>query len=757
MIKQFVDLPDLSSDELANNFTMASAEVEDVIDIKKIVSQLMVKKILKVENHPKSKKLKVVLLEDMKIVSNILDLKVADFVVVAKVGVKLSKGFVEKSIVQGEVSEGKLVALEDIFLEESSSTIMKFDHSVDLLDHLKDSLDIILEVDNKSLTHRPDLWGHVGLAREFSAYYNLPMKNPQDYLPLPVAKELKITEPACLAFNVLEINDLKVTPSACWLVRELSKVGIKSVNNVVDILNYSMLITGFPFHAYDRDMVEGALQVKRLDGEFKALDGKVYGLSQDVVVCDEKNILSLAGIMGAENSKVSLQTKNILLEAANWQDFVIRKTATRLGVRTDSSSRYEKSLDSFGVEDALRFCASLLATHCSGRVGELATLPLIQRPSGSTIIMEQGAFSRILGIDVSFDKVRSILTRLGFEISQITEERVEIGIPSFRNTKDVSLPCDIVEEVGRMIGYDNIPESPPLGLIAPVRMQDNKRREREIKDFLVSNSYNEIMTYPLVGDELLSKMKWTSRCDWVLENPLSVQSDRMRNSLIPQMMEVALANQRNYEEFSVFEHGRTYHKEGGEVVEREAFCLGTYSKSASKILSLLDDVIGLLKNAKISYTVEPWQDNPWVPFGWNGVNQKEACVLRVQGEIKAVVFSVHPLALRDIKLKGSFALAIVDQKLPTSGDFKYTPLNKYQENTFDFTVALGEVQEVEDLIRVLNPVSLGVKICRIVDVFEKNITFRAIFGGDKNYSPEDIKKVEGNILKVLKENSYIVK
>ena len=485
-IREFAELPSIGLDEIAYDYTMGVAEVEDIIQSGEFLNQIFVGQIKSIRKHPEADKLNLVTVDYGKKVievvcgaSNVRDnLKIA----YAPIGVTLPIGLtLEPKKIRGFLSEGMICSLEELAMSGSSEGIWELDEKakvgLSLNEYLGQKSDTLFDIDNKSLTHRPDLWGHYGQAREFAAVFNSELKTPynskwKEELEAKFSSEESPLKPrisegtSCLVYWGLSLDDVEVKESPAWMQRRLNDLGMRPINNIVDISNYVMLELGIPLHIFDRESIEGDLVIEQAkEGDkFITLDEVERSLdSSDTVIKDSKKALVLAGVMGGANSGVSENTKSIFIEVANWQDHKVRKTSTRLGLRTESSQRYEKSLDSSLCYRTLLRTMELVLDLCPGAkvVGKSEVSGVEALKSEKLLI--KTSFEKInntLGTELKDDYIQSVFEALDFKIKSLNP--LEVEVPSYRSTKDIEGEADLIEEIGRTIGFDNIKEVAPV-------------------------------------------------------------------------------------------------------------------------------------------------------------------------------------------------------------------------------------------------------------------------------------------------------
>ena len=798
-IRDFTDVPNLPAKDLYTRFTLATAEVEDVTTVGEHLEKIVIAEILSFEKHPEADKLNLVTFtignnDVRKVVCGASNVKVGIRIPYAAVGVKLPNGLLlEPKKIRGVLSEGMLCSEEELGFAEESEGIMELPADaplgVNMLTYFKMKKDTIFDIDNKSLTHRPDLWGHYGMAREFSAIFESPLKNrfdsawatglkkhfTSDASPITVRFD---GESAGLSYFGLSMKNVTVGESPEWMKARLKACGLRSINNIVDVSNYVMLELGMPLHIFDRDLIAGSeVIIKKLDKDttFKTLDETDRKLiAGDTVIADSNGPLVLAGIMGGLNSGVSANTKNIFIEVANWKAAMVRRTSTRLGLRTDSSQRFEKTLDSKLTERTLLRTLELILELCPGAtvVGnpEYAGDNL-EATKVLTINTSLKKIKTVLGYDLTEERLLSILNALDFKTEK-KGEGITVTVPSYRSTKDVEQEADLIEEVGRIIGYDNITPKSPLDGISPVKLTELQKVQRRVRDFMAMQGKSfEVMSYPLIGDSLLKSVSWPVSTSLKLINSLSQDHDLMRPSLIPSLLEICGTNSKNSDRFRFFELGRAY-TEDAKTFSKEALHLGAVFVDKDK--NPYVDMVNVMTNLLSSLNVTPEFvernvkfENPLVPTAWIGNHPYEFQNIRVMGKFAGAVLSVHPLVLRNLKIKGHVTIALFDlsmfENFSAKDKTKYKPLNKFPNSTFDWTIIAGPETLASEVLNACKKVKLKeLKDVQILDVFtnenKKFITVRATLADEaQTLTSEFLKQAEVALIDATSKAGFNLK
>lgn len=799
-IKDFTTLPSLPPEKLAERLTLGCAEVEEVQSVGLFWEQVVVAEIVSIEKHPEADKLNLVTFdyggkEAKKVVCGAGNVRVGLKTAYAPLYTHLPNGmFLEPKKIRGFLSEGMLCSEEELALAETSEGILDLESSLKngtpLKEVFKKTTDSVIDIDNKSLTHRPDLWGHFGIAREFAALFEVEFKNrfSKDWMTALKSKQTKTNAPikvkvekncAGLAYFGLSVDGVKVEPSPEWMKTRLISAGLRPINNIVDISNYVMLELGVPLHIFDRQKIKGGeVKIHALteEAKFMTLDEVERTLIPgDTVISDSNGPLVLAGIMGGLESGVSEQTTEIFIEVANWKAAMVRRTSTRLGLRTDSSQRYEKTLDSQLCERTLWRTLELITELCpqASVVGEAQYDGVVlSEITPLEIELPYARVKSVLGTEISAEKIQDILRRLDFSLKE-TPQGLLVGVPSYRATKDVENEADLIEEIGRVIGYDSIQPFSPAVAVSPVRLSPAQKLHRNLRDFLSLHAHAlEVMTYPMIGEKLLKKAQWPAQASLQLVNSLSVDQDRMRPSLIPSLLEVCALNAKNDSSFRFFEIGRSYlENEKNFAEERSQIAVVLFEKEKSPFLDLLNIVERMNAAHNIPADFAPAHEkfkNQVVDESWNGVHPFEFFNIRVMGKMQGVVMSIHPLVLREFKIKGHVSLAILDltdlEKRELKEKTKYLPLPKFPGSIFDCTVVANkdiQVGNILDSLKSFKPKEL--QSVKVVDVYplsesQKTVTLRASFlDPDKTLSGEFLTNAGLQMVETLNKSGFPLK
>lgn len=801
-IRDFVDVPDKPARELGEDFTLVTAEVEGVTEWGEHFDKIFVAEVLEVRPHPNSDRLNLAtvgLLNGQgkeEVVCGAPNVRPGVKIAYAPVGTSFPNGLtLTAKEIRGVVSKGMICSTAELEIGEDADGIWEMPDDAELGQSLSEYFgakpDTVIEVDNKSLTHRPDLWGHFGLAREFATGYKQDLKNP--YTPnweqqllarctdeaSPVTIEVR-GESACLVYYGITVKNVKVEPSPWWMQLRLRSVGLRPINNMVDIGNYVMLETGGPLHMFDRRQISNnqiIIEALTEPRELEMLDGSLAKLRKgDTVVADSSGPLVIAGVMGGVSSGVTDDTTEIFIEAANWKAAPIRRVSTRLGLKTDSSQRFEKTQDSQLPRKSILRALELVLELCPEAeiVGKLEVDGPEQAPAEPLVLKTSSErISKLLGKEVSTAEVTDILTRLEFDV-QIDDSELSVTVPSYRATKDIECEADIIEEIGRVVGYNSIEPVAPKFETTPVRLSRPKLLHRRIQDLLTLHGRSvEMMTYPLVGKDLLSQACWhESAEELALENPMSQDADRMRPSLIPSVLPVIVRNQKYFPQFRLFEIGRVYQPGGDFAVERNQLLVAFFSRTESPFMELLNTVESVCAglNAKVEIVERSDSPNPWIPPEWIGCNLHlyQEILWGEDSQPIGALTALHPQLLSDHKISGEAAIALLDlhelEQAPDTDGIDYKPIPKFPAATFDCTVVMKSTIPADAALRVVRslepPEIVDTKILTTFDMpdDEKSVTIRTTFlNREATLSSAAIKALEGLVVAHLADAGFPLK
>lgn len=676
-ISDFVDLTGFDPKEIANKLTLSTAEVESVEMLQRSIEGVLIGKI--VEAKPISDKKLTFCTVDCgsqkyTTVCGAPNARVGLIAPFAPAGTVLAGGKkIEKGEKEGFPTEGVLCSAAELGMSEWHEILLECPPETKIGAALSDYVpktDVLIEVDNKSLTHRPDLWGHYGFAREFAAIFDRPLKalpcmDLRHYMNMPENQENQLPKyplivedsENCPAYACIEMEfkeEQPSRPSPLFMQRRLHALGQRTYNLLVDVTNYVNREIGQPTHAFDGELISGIRVAQSgVERKFRTLDGQERTiLPEDLLINgvltkpgektnaidltgDLKSAVpvALAGIMGGLETEVSEKTKKVLLESANFKAGRIRKTSSRLDLRTDASQRYEKSQPPCNVRvGAERIAALLEAAGLHPVFTSQFTLAGDLAEEFRPITLQAGQLDRLAGISLSREKVGAILVSLGYTASFDKDGSLQVGVPAFRSVKDISIPEDIVEEVLRIYGFDNIPPIMPVAPIQTLHVEKHIKLEHRAKKLLsLSHAFIEVHHYGWFNDAWLAKIGFDPGETLVLRNPAAQGEARMRTTLLPNLFALVPKNRPMRDRFRIFELGHVYLPDASEGSEgcRELSRLSgvSFQQSGStledhylEIKSAIENLGPLFNGEALRFTAPETSDAsvPWKTAGCYG-------------------------------------------------------------------------------------------------------------------------------------------
>jgi phenylalanyl-tRNA synthetase beta chain len=677
-------------------------------------------------------------------------------------------------------------------------------HSFEVESVKKESQDWVLDID--VLPNRAhDCLSHQGIAREIAALlkysfklvdYSKKIKEISKERADKVVKvEIKDKE-LCPRYTARVITDVKVGPSPKWIQQRLKVCGLKPINNVVDIANYVMLETGQPLHAFDADKLQASGEIKKIivrrakKGEkIVSLDDEKYDLDENVlVIADEKDPVCVAGIKGGIGPGIDNQTKQVILEAANFNPQIIRQGSRQLKLVTDASWRFENGLDPNLTESAIDMCAYLIQEIVGGQVfkGRVDVYPKKVRPKKARL--DIGRVNSLLGIEIPVKEIKNILERLGFEIKDLggglkrkfssPTPKFQVTVPTWR--MDVTIPEDLIEEVGRVYGFEKIPSQLPSATLVPAERKEDLIYQNKVKDILANLGFSEVYNYSLIGDKEIDFYK--NRPDYIdyakdsagkpllieLLNPVSQEQKYLRPSLIPILIKNTRENKKYFERVRLFEIGKVFHLNKQQVIEKKKMAsiisLEEKNEQSQEFYRLKGVVDTLLNRIGIS---DIWYDDD-IPENDSSVpdfcHPNKRAQIKVGDDLLGWVGEIDSQVLAKIDIESRIAGFEIDfDKLVqlATEERIYSPPSKYPAMVRDIALLVGPGVKVVEVLNLIN--AADGPLVRDVDLFDmyegeeipdgkKNLAFHIIFQSDDHtLTDKEVNALQGKIIKALEE------
>ncbi len=777
-INEYVDLSGLDIEELIRRFTLSTAEVEDICYKGRDIEKVVAGKIISVENHPNSKKLHLLKVDVgtavLDIVCGAPNVAVGMVVPVALSGGRVCAGEIKNAVVAGYESCGMCCAANELGISDDHSGLMEITDDVELGTDICDIYpirDIIFEVDNKSLTNRPDLWGHYGIAREFSAITQRPLKpmelDMSDYCGEEIPVEIK--SDFVYRYSALRINNIKKTVSPIAMQIRLYYCGMRGINLLADLTNYLMLEMGQPMHAFDGKKVQSiGVGLASDGGKFKTLDDTERELDENTLLIYNNNEpVAIAGIMGGLDSEIVGDTDSVVLESANFDGVCVRKTSSRLGLRTDASMRYEKILDPEMTVTAIRRFVKLLK-DIDGEAEVVSSLAdkYIKKYPEIKLCFNKKYVDRYTGIDISEERISQTLISLGFGVENNGTD-FTVTVPSWRSTKDVTIKADIIEEITRIYGYDNFEITTTMSALRPVKAENVKSEDITVKDLLV-NKFNlhEIHSYIWCDGKKYKKLGIEVEDNCRILNIATSENGTIRNSMIPILLTVAYENKSFAQSFGIFECGRVVegYLENGNCNERRKLGIVLFDKLSSekelyfKLLNMIKFIFKDIKHADIeaakAATVAHAYQHP-----------KNTADFSYKGEKLGELFTLHPMNSQKLDKNASVVCAEIDLDKffainPES--LQYDEPSKFPPIDYDLSLVIGD-KKYDEIKNAWESKNLDIlKDVKVIDLFSdgktRSMAVRLSFSSnERTLAMEEIQTHIDSILKALEQIGVILK
>ncbi|MFA5413152.1 MAG: phenylalanine--tRNA ligase subunit beta [Patescibacteria group bacterium] len=796
-LKDFVSVPkNVTPEALASKLMLATTEIEGIEKRGEVLDKLVVGFVKTREKHPNADRLSVTKVDIgggkiLNIVCGAPNVLAGQKVVVALPGVTLPNGLtLERREVRGIMSEGMICSEDEMGLGSSHSGILVLNTAAKVGTKVSEVLpmkDVIYEIDNKSLSHRSDLWGHYGLAREVAAilekkFKEYKIKKSKNISKLAVRFEVKVqNKKLCPRYIGAVVENIKIGPSPAWLSARLESVGVRSINNVVDITNYVMLEFGQPLHAFDFDKIGEAKQKtivvrEAKDGEnIVTLDGAQRKLDKSMlVIADGKKPVAIAGVMGGQNSEVSEKTTKIILESANFDFINVRKTSMKLGLRSEASIRFEKGLDpnlaEFGMARTLELLARVMPeAKVAGKIVDVKNFKLNQGP----IKLSFDYLNKKIGVEIPPAKVINILKALGFGVKKVGKV-LNVKIPTWRATKDIDVAEDLVEEVARIYGYDNIPgKMPEVSMAAP---EENRARkvERMVKNILAEGlRMTEVYNYSFTEEKVIRKFGLNPAEHIRLKNSINKNLTHLRQSLVPGLVANISENQHFADEVRIFEMGKIFFRELGELKKggkgnerlprQDESLAGMILERGNEgpFYEAKDIVDTLFRALNIDYDLVVRKHD--LPL-W--ANTERTVLIFAAGTEKrlGIITELAPQVQQSSGVRhrvGIFGINWLNLVELYSENIVYRPIPKYPAIELDLAVLAPRKTVWDDVLKnIFETENKLVKEVRLFDVYEgkgmepdkKSLAFRIVYRSDeRTLKLEEAKKIEEKIIQKLNQ------
>lgn len=793
-LKEYVTIDD-SVSNLAERITRTGIEVDDLIDYTKDIKNLVVGFVKSKEKHPDADKLNVCQVdigedEPVQIVCGAPNVDAGQYVIVAKVGGRLPGGIkIKRAKLRGERSEGMICSLQEIGISSNyvpksfESGIYVFSESqvpgTDALQALYLD-DQVMEFD---LTpNRADALSMIGTAYEVAALYNTKMTKPDttsNELELSANDELTVTienEDKVPYYSARVVHDVTIEPSPIWMQARLIKAGIRPINNVVDISNYVLLEYGQPLHMFDQDAIGSQQIVVRQANEGEKMttldDTERELLTSDIVITNGQTPIALAGVMGGDFSEVKEHTSNIVIEGAIFDPVSIRHTSRRLNLRSESSSRFEKGIATEFVDEAVDRACYLLQTYANGKVlkdrvssGELGAFI-------TPIDITADKINRTIGFDLSQNDIVTIFNQLGFD-TEINDDVITVQVPSRR--KDITIKEDLIEEVARIYGYDDIPSTLPVfEKVTSGQLTDRQYKTRMVKEVLEGAGLDQAITYSLVSKEDATAFAMQQRQTIDLLMPMSEAHASLRQSLLPHLIEAASYNvARKNKDVKLFEIGNVFFANGeGELPDQVEYLSGilTGDYVVNQWQGKKETVDFYLAKGVVDRVSEKLN----LEFSYrradiDGLHPGRTAEILLENKVVGFIGGLHPTLAADNDLKRTYVFELnFDALMAVSvGYINYQPIPRFPGMSRDIALEVDQNIPAADLLSTIHAHGGNIlKDTLVFDVYQgehlekgkKSIAIRLNYlDTEETLTDERVSKVQAEIEAALIEQGAVIR
>ena len=770
-IKDFVDLSGLDLPKLIHQFTLSTAEVEDIYTMGADLKDVVVAKILSVEDHPNSKKLHLLKVDAgdkiYDCVCGAPNVREGMIVPFAREGGKVGGMDIVCASIAGCESHGMCCSEKELGISADHSGLWEIPDEFPLGTPITDAYEIcdtVFEVDNKSLTNRPDLWGHYGIAREFAALTGRELRpiSRMDLTPYAGLDKIDISvedKELCYRYSGLKVRNITKKVSPVNMRIRLFYCGMRAINLLADLTNYLMLELGQPMHAFDCAKVD-CIEVKRFAEpfDFETLDGVKRRIDENtLMICSKGEPAAIAGIMGGLSSEIEDDTDSLLLESANFDAVSVRKSSTRIGLRTDASMRYEKTLDPEITVTAIEHFMQLLSEIDPGvEVISALTDVYVRHYDKIDLSFDKKYVDRYTGIDISNDRILKTLNALGFNAS-LEGETFTVHVPSWRATKDVTIKADIIEEITRIYGYDNFEITSTRSPLAPTMKSTNNNDDRFTKDLLVQRyGLHEVHSYIWCDAKKYKELNIEIEDNVRVINAMTPDHVVLRRSMAPTMISYLSENKTYSNEFGLFEIARVVEglREDGTANERKHLGIALYSRIRSEkdvYLGLRDMMASIARELKhrpfefrIAEAAHNWQ------------HPRNTADILLDGVRVGFITVVHPAVQTKIDKKAVIVTGELDMDLISSMKatvIHYDEPSKFPGIDIDLSLVVSEEQTFSALSAAWADVTPLLKNVSLIDSYVgavKSITLRFTFSSkEKTLQKNEVQSYVDAILENL--------
>ena len=757
-LKEYIDLKGITAQEIADKLTQITCEVEEVITLGQGLESVVVGKILTCDAHPQSDHLHLLTVDvgeekPLNIVCGAPNARAGITVAVATVGTVMPDGMkIVPAKIRGCESFGMCCSYAELGYKAEDEGIIelpaKTKVGTPITKVLKGLQDEIIDIDNKSITNRPDLWGHYGIARELSVIFDRPLKQidtsiVHEYDNLEKLS-IKIENENCLSYGAIKIENVAGVVSPDVMQNRLYKLGHNSHGFLVDVTNYVMFAFGNPLHAFDAQKVDKISVGNIAEGtQFTTLkDNEIVATKDMLFIKSNGQPVALAGVMGGKNSEITDSTSDMVLEVATFDASNIRRTSVAVGIRSDASMRYEKALDPelnwLAVAEVLRLMREY-APQAQVKSSFTRVVSSKAQQPAQEIVVTRKKLNSCTGVD--FSKLDTMLTKkltaLGFE-PKIDAEKIVVTVPSWRRWKDVTTQADVIEEIVRNYGYQNIQPVAPLVSIAPVANAPIAQAKDILKDLLANKyAFSEVHTHIWYDTKALKHLKISAPSYATIANPFNKDDNQIRSTMLPSMLSVVIGN-KTQSNVRVFEIGRVINQDGTETEHLAGVAVGMDYKTLSEMVTALFAHLG----TPIKFQLEQLNLDCWHP-------KNHAQILFGQ-QVVGSIGIVHPQVMTNAV---GFEVNLSAIDFATVAPVLAPVLSKYPKTELDFTFVWNDVYAKLDAIWAQFHHPLVTKYC-LSGIYENKVTLTfTVSSLEKTLDKAEINKIHQEILDFATKNS----
>ena len=781
-LKNYVNLDDLTAEEIAQKLTFAGIEVEDIIHMAS-GTNLVIGEIIECVNHPDSNHLHILKVDEGKygveqIVCGAPNARVGLKVIVARVGAVLPKITIVKSTIRGVESNGMCCSLLELGVDSKYLTEAQINGIDELPSDAVVGNDDVLGylglddtiLDLKLLANRSDCLAMQNVAKEVAALFEREVKLPEANKMTAKLSDFKVDSKTelCKQFAIREIRNIKVKESPKWLKEKLMASGVRPINNIVDIGNYVMLLTGQPLHMYDLDKLTSKSLCARSDfsGDFVALDEKTYKLQEgDLVIMNEDKVMCLGGVMGSLACAVDENTRNIAVEAANFDAKTIRHTSTRLNLISESSQRFVKGINKDQYEYVLDLTANLLIELADAK--EIYEIKSYDEIDHTPLVIDSSCteINNRLGSEFEHDLIKHTLERVGINITDFDGDSFKAHIPNHRI--DIKLGADLSEEVIRLLGFEHIKSCLPKQEVSVGALKETQLRKRQIRDLLVSNGFYETLNYTLVDDRLSKYFKALNDYEqYQLLHPMTEDHKIVRSTLLPSLLETLRYNlSRQNKNLKMFELSDVYTKVGVEshlavVMQGE----DEYRHLMQKIPFTFAHAKGIFEAIMSLLAIEPMRYKMVrATDKFSELHPGRSVEIYIGKDLVGIIGEAHPNLTKEFDL-GKMPVIMLELNLSKFFDMKVSPIkvvppSRYQSVERDLALVVKKEITAQEIVKVIK--QSGHNLIRQVDIFDvyegehvetgyKSVALKIIYEDTtKSFTSEEIASIEKDVISAL--------